>query len=58
MSDYSLGIDIGGTFTDLVVHDQNPDFFADGSIAIDLAAAGRAVAGLAGELGIAPEAAA
>jgi N-methylhydantoinase A len=36
----------------------NPDFFAGGSIAIDLAAAERAVARLAGELGIAPEAAA
>jgi N-methylhydantoinase A len=36
----------------------NPDFFAGGSIAIDLAAAERAVAGLASELGIAPKAAA
>src|SRR6185437_10483700 len=36
----------------------DPDFFAGGSIAIDRAAAERAVTGLAAELGIAPEAAA
>ena len=48
------------TLTDanLLLGYLNPDFFAGGSIAIDLAAAERTVAELAGELGIAPEAAA
>jgi N-methylhydantoinase A len=46
------------TDANLLLGYLNPDFFAGGSIAIDLAAAERAVAGLAGELAIAPDAAA